>query len=272
MELFYRKSGTGDPVVILHGLYGSSDNWYSFARMFGTGYSVYLVDQRNHGNSPHHHEHNYLVMSEDLKDFLQMHAIRKPVILGHSMGGKAALAFGMKYPEMVSKMIVVDISPLGYGKHHNAPENTIHERIIHAMLSIHPGILTSREDADRQLQKSIAPPSIRQFLLKNLKRDREGKFYWGLNLQAIANNLTAIFDSVVPDNKGAEDIPRFPLLFIKGEYSGYIKSHDEKAIHDYFPWAVIVKIAGAGHWVHAEQPEALLKAVLEFIRTASADS
>ena len=270
MELFFRKSGKGDPVVVLHGLYGSSDNWYSFARMLGTDYSVYLIDLRNHGNSPHHPEHNYHVMCEDLKEFLQSHGISKPVILGHSMGGKAALAFGIKYPDMVSKMIVIDISPLGYGRHHNSAENALHERIIRALLSINPDVLTTREEADKLLQKSIAPPAIRQFLLKNLKRDHEGKFYWGLNLQAIADNLPAIFDSVVPEVMGLHIIPEFPLLFIKGEYSGYVKPSDEKAIHEYFPWAGIVKIPGAGHWVHAEQPEALLRAVLEFIRTSSA--
>jgi esterase len=270
MDLFFRKSGAGDPVIILHGLYGSSDNWYSVARELASENTVYLVDQRNHGNSPHHPDHTYEVMREDLKAFMHRHGLSKSIIIGHSMGGKAALAFGIKYPEKVRKMIVIDISPLDYGKHHNSTENTIHERIIRAMLSIIPDVLASREEADKLLQKSIAPPAIRQFLLKNLKRNPEGKFYWGLNLQAIADNLPAIFASVIPDNMDSQQIiPRFPLLFIKGEYSGYIKKHDEKAIHDFFPWARLVTIQGAGHWVHAEQPEALLNAVHGFIHTAS---
>jgi len=265
MELFFRKSGAGDPFVILHGLYGSSDNWYSVARDLSSEFTVYLIDQRNHGNSPHHPEHNYDVMSEDLEVFLEKHTIHKPVILGHSMGGKTALAFGLKHPEMVSKMIVVDISPLGYGKHHHSPEHAIHERIIHALLSIQPDILTSRDEADMLLQKSIALPAIRQFLLKNLKRKPDGGFYWALNLQAIADNLSAIFAGVIPEIRSDQNVPRFPLLFIKGEYSGYIKKHDEKAIHDFFPWALIETMHGAGHWVHAEQPAALLKTVRDFI-------
>jgi len=266
MELFFRKSGSGDPIIVLHGLYGSSGNWYSIARELSSELTVYLVDQRNHGNSPHHPEHNYEVMCEDLNMFMQQHGIDKSVILGHSMGGKTALTFGLRYPHKVSKMIVVDISPLGYSSQRNSPESVIHERIINALLSIHPDQIKDREEADQRLKKTIAPPQIRQFLLKNLKRNPEGMFYWALNIHTIADNLPAMFASVIPDDISIkQDLPRFPLLFMKGEYSAYIRSRDKEAIRLYFPWAKIEIIAGAGHWIHAEQPAAFLNSLRAFL-------
>ena len=266
MELFFRKSGAGDPVIILHGLYGSSDNWHSIGRELATEHTVYLIDQRNHGASPHHPEHNYPALRDDLYEFMQKHGISKPIILGHSMGGKTALAFGLKYPEKVAKMIVVDISPLGYASHQNSPGSNIHERIISTLQTIRPDLLTSREEADRLLQKTIAPLAIRQFLLKNLKRSAEGKFFWSLNVDALAENMPAIFSGILPESTDEIPIPRFPLLFIRGEFSTYIRSKDEEAIHQYFPWAGITMIPGAGHWVHAEQPEAFLKNIRNFIQ------
>ncbi len=268
MELFFRKSGTGDPFIVLHGLYGSSDNWYSVGHELARTFTVYLIDQRNHGNSPHHPEHTYPVLAEDIREFMQAHHIDRSIILGHSMGGKTALAFGLRYPERVTGMIVVDSSPLGYGDLPDSPERIVHERIIHALKSINPETLSSRGEADKLLQQTIAPPAIRQFLLKNLKRDRNGKFYWALNITALEENLPAIFAGVIPDNCGNSGYDsRFPLLFIKGEYSGYIRSRDEAAIRQCFPGASLELIKGAGHWLHAEQPEALLKMVMAFVRS-----
>lgn len=266
MELFFRKSGSGEPIIVLHGLYGSSDNWYSIARELSAQMTVYLVDQRNHGNSPHHPEHNYDIMCEDLNMFMQQHGIAKSVILGHSMGGKTALAFGLRYPHKVDKMIVVDISPLGYSSQRDSYETITHKRIIDALLSVHPDQIKDRKEADQLLKKTIAPLRIRQFLLKNLKRSPEGVFRWALNIQGIAANLPAIFASVIPGNTPV--IPtttQFPLLFMKGEYSAYIRRRDEEAIRQYFPWAKIEVIAGAGHWIHAEQPAAFLNSLRVFL-------
>jgi esterase len=269
MELFFRKSGKGDPLIILHGLYGSSDNWYSIARELSANHTVYLIDQRNHGHSPHHADHNYDVMREDLHGFMQKHNLERAIIMGHSMGGKTALAFGIKYPEMIVKMIVVDISPLQYSSRSDSTESVTHERIIRSLLSVHPEQLSSRDEADRILLKTIAPPAIRQFLLKNLKRSADGSFYWAMNIQALADNLPAIFAGVIPgENSGEQVIQDFPLLFIKGEYSGYIRRRDEEAIRHTFPRAQLITIAGSGHWVHAEQPVAFLEAIRSFINTA----
>jgi esterase len=263
MDLFFRKSGTGDPLIILHGLYGSSDNWYSIARELDNEHTIYLIDQRNHGNSPHHPEHNYPVLSHDLYEFMVNHHLDKSIIMGHSMGGKTALAFGLKYPEMVHKMIVVDISPLGYDK---LSAGADHEKIILALQFVEPALIVSREDADKKLQRFITSLSVRQFLLKNLKRTTDGKFRWGLNIQVLAENMPAIFAGVIHENiTDPRSIPQFPLLFIKGEYSGYITNRDEESIRHFFPWAELVVISKTGHWVHAEQPKAFLKAVNDFL-------
>jgi pimeloyl-ACP methyl ester carboxylesterase len=267
MVLFFRKLGSGEPVIILHGLYGSADNWYSIGRQLANSYLVYLVDQRNHGNSPHHPEHNYDLLSRDLDEFMQLHQISKAVIMGHSMGGKTALAFGMKYPEKVKKMIIIDISPMAYSMESGADEANSHRKIIHSLLQLDVDHLINRGDADRQLRESIPSPAIRQFLLKNLKRTRDGKFKMALNVKVLAENMPAIFDGIIHENiSDPRTIPQFPLLFIKGERSGYIGPGDEEAIRHYFPWSGLKVISGSGHWVHAEQPEALLKVVDHFIR------
>jgi pimeloyl-ACP methyl ester carboxylesterase len=266
MDLFYRKLGSGDPVVILHGLYGSADNWHSIARELASTYSVYLVDQRNHGNSPHHPEHDYNLLSNDLNEFIVKQHLNKPIIIGHSMGGKTALAYGLKYPDRVNKMIVVDISPLGYDNAHDPPGSISHERIIRALMSIDPDLIISREDADNKLKQTIVSATVRQFLLKNLKRTPGGNFRWTLNLSALAENMPAIYASVIPEkNIDPDDFSHFPLLFLKGALSGYIGQKDEEAIRHYFPWAEFIVISGAGHWVHAEQPGAFLKAVHNFL-------
>jgi pimeloyl-ACP methyl ester carboxylesterase len=186
--------------------------------------------------------------------------------MGHSMGGKTALAFGLKYPEQVKSMIVVDMSPLGYNHLHDSSGAMQHERIINALLKMDIDQITSREDADLQLQPSIKSKAVRQFLLKNLKRTPDGKFRWALNLQALAGNLNRLFAGIPEENEmSPANIPEFPLLFIKGELSDYIGFRDEQAIHQYFPWAELVVIQGSGHWVHAEQPTSFLKTVRSFL-------
>jgi pimeloyl-ACP methyl ester carboxylesterase len=266
MKLFFRHLGSGEPLIILHGLYGSSDNWHSIGRELSAEYSVYLVDQRNHGNSPHSSDHSYSLLSDDLQEFMAGQNLDSALIMGHSMGGRAVLQFGLNHPDKVRKMIVVDISPMGNEFRQNAPEIMVHNRIINALLQVDTGLITSRDEADKQLQQSIALASIRQFLLKNLKRTPEGKFRWAFNLKTLSEKLPDIFTGIIRENEiNPESIPQFPLLFIKGTLSGYIRPEDETSIRKYFPWAEIKAIPGAGHWVHAEQPAAFLQAVREFI-------
>lgn len=266
MELFYRKTGSGKPLVILHGLYGSGDNWYSIARMLSGEYTVYLVDQRNHGDSPHHPVHDYKSLSSDLYTFLTSQNLDKVILTGHSMGGKTAMAFGLEHPEMIEKMIVVDISPLGYSGDSDAPEIRMHKKIIPALKDLDIKNISTRQEADRQLSQTISSPLIRQFLLKSLKRNHEKKFVWALNLDALEKNMPAIFGGIVDEvQTGTREIPVFPLLFIQGEKSGYIRQPDLEAIHKYFPHASVATIQNTGHWVHSEQPQAFVEIVRRFL-------
>ena len=270
MNLFFRKTGSGKPLIILHGLYGSSDNWHSIGRQLAATHTVYLLDQRNHGKSPHDPEHNYKVMSSDLYAFMQQQTIEKAIILGHSMGGKTAMAFGLAHPEKVTGMIVVDISPLSYDSNNQSSAGGYHMQILNAIGNIAEDTLTSREEADKMLAKDITSPVIRQFLLKNLKRSGDGKFRWALNIQALAANMPAIFAGIIHEQTtDPRSIPDFPLLFIKGERSPYIDTRDEVAIQHYFPKAQIVTIPKAGHWLHAEQPKAFLEAINNFLSSAN---
>jgi esterase len=265
MELFFRRLGTGNPIVILHGLYGSSDNWYTIGRALADKYEVFIPDQRNHGNSPHSPQHDYNAMSDDLNDFFIQHNLKRAVILGHSMGGKTALAFGLKYPEKVEKMIIVDISPFGYDET-SAPEVISHEQIMRSLMALQPETLKGRQDADNRLQNQIRSEPVRQFLLKNLKRDSEGIFYWTMNLPVLQQHLPEIYATILPSEQTRPgDIPDFPLMFIKGENSGYLRKEEFDNIRHYFPHAELAEIAGAGHWVHAEQPDDFLKTIRDFI-------
>jgi esterase len=267
MELFFRKSGSGEPLIILHGLYGSSDNWHTIGRELSSHYTVYLVDQRNHGNSPHDPVHTYTAMAADLYEFMQNHVESPAIIIGHSMGGKTALLFGLQHPEMVAKMIIVDISPIGYNMANVSAAGHYHLQISKALAAVNPDRLKSREEADRILASDIPSVSVRQFLLKNLKRTADGHFKWNLNLEALSENMQAIFSGVVGENTGDPAIiPQFPLLFIKGERSEYIRSNDEEAIRHFFPRAALQIIPRAGHWVHAEEPAKFLEVVNEFLK------
>jgi|WetSurMetagenome_2_1015567.scaffolds.fasta_scaffold40899_3 esterase len=269
MELFCRQTGSGEPLVILHGLYGSSDNWYSIGRELASSFSVYMIDQRNHGNSPHNPAHNYPVMTDDLYEFILKHRIGKSIIIGHSMGGKTALEFGIRHPELVEAMIVVDISPLAYSIESDTTRSMDHLQVIRLLKSLDTGRLKTREDADILLQQQIPSLRVRQFLLKNLKRALDGKFFWALNIDALEHNMTAIYDGVIhPGATNPAIIPEFPLLFIKGALSDYIGPDDAAAIRNFFPWAELAVITGAGHWVHAEQPAAFLQALKNFLASS----
>lgn len=265
MKLHFRKLGAGHPLVILHGLYGASDNWYSIGRALSDTYEVYLVDLRNHGQSPHNPVHTYASMAEDVAGFFSHNHIGKAHIIGHSMGGKTGLSFALQHPDLIEKMIMVDISPCAYDPE-AWPEADRHARIMQALIDLDLGSIHTREEADSVLEKSIRQAEIRMFLLKNLKRHTGGKFYWALNLPVLANSLMDILAGVVPcAGLEYEELPVFPLLFIKGSMSSYIDSNHMEAIHRIFPCSMIREIPDAGHWVHAEQPQVFLETVRSFL-------
>jgi esterase len=261
MELFFRKYGEGPPLIILHGLYGSSDNWVSIGRKLAKNFEVFLIDQRNHGKSPHSAAHNYQLLKDDLLDFMNVQSIEKAIIIGHSMGGKVAMFFAADYPERISHLIVADISPRSY-KTTNSSQLLAHNTIIKAMYNMDFYGITSREDIDEILAKSIPEPRIRQFLLKNIKRSKENEYSWSLNIKTIKNELVHIMDGL---NENQQEITGFPILFLKGENSDYILKNDEIIIEKIFPYADLETIPNSGHWMHAEQPEIFIKKITDFI-------
>jgi pimeloyl-ACP methyl ester carboxylesterase len=251
MKLFYREYGSGRPVIVLHGLLGSSDNWLPQARMLSDTYRVLVVDQRNHGQSPHHESFTYADLVNDLRVFIEHHQLSGPVLLGHSMGGKVAMQYALNYRSEVDKLIVADIAPRAY--------DIRHDYIVHGLKAIPIASVKSRQEADEALASYIQDPAVRQFLLKNLMRKPEGGFAWRINLDAIEKNLENISGGLV----GAGNC-NVPALFIRGEKSDYITDADQQVIRHYFPKASIVTLP-AGHWVQAEQPEEFVRVVKAFL-------
>ncbi len=257
MELFYRKFGDSgqQPLVILHGLFGISDNWVSFARRIAMeGFEVFIPDQRNHGQSPHSGNFNYLALTDDLFEFLDEHEIENPMLLGHSMGGKVAMRFALENPETVKKLVVVDISPRAY------PPRIQHKKILQAMQHIDLDQIKTRRQAEEQLKALIHEERIRLFILKNLHRTEQNRFEWRLNIEGIETNLDDMFDAIE-----TAAVYEKPALFIKGGASDYILPEDYPRIRKNFPRAEIISIAGASHWVHVEAPERFYQLAYGFL-------
>jgi esterase len=252
MELFFRVHGEGTPVVILHGLFGSSDNWLTVSKPLAESHKVYLMDLRNHGRSPHSEHFDYNLMVTDLKDFFDQQNLNRVILIGHSMGGKVAMNFSQEFPGYVKKLIVVDISPRQYPVHHDT--------ILEALTSLDLRNLRSRQEADEHLQKFISEMDVRQFLLKNLYRNEKQEFLWRINLPVIDSNIEKIGDPVYK----RQNYPG-PVLFIRGGKSRYISDEDIDEISNYFTDFNLTTIEKAGHWVQAEAPAEFLAAVKGFI-------
>ncbi len=253
MKLFFRKTGEGQPILILHGVFGSSDNWFSISKMFAEkGFAVYALDARNHGQSPRSEEFSYELMAADLNEFITEHQLEKPVIIGHSMGGKTVMHFAMSYPERFSKLVIVDIAPKFYPAHHS--------HIIQGLTSIDLENLKNRNDAEAQLAKYVSNVGERQFLLKNLYRTESGTFDWRINLPVLSREIYQIGGDFT-DTKSVFE----PALFLRGSESGYIFDEDIPSIQTIFPNAIIVTIDGAGHWIQAEKPTEFVAAVVDFV-------
>jgi pimeloyl-ACP methyl ester carboxylesterase len=264
MELYFRKSGKGPPVVILHGLYGSSDNWMTIARMLEKEFELFIPDQRNHGKSPHSKEFNYTLLTQDVVDFFSQQQITKAVIIGHSMGGKVAMHVARKFPELVSSLILVDIAPKNYYSDLNE-ESLAHVSILEALQKLYLPSITSRDEADHLLSYDLKDEKLRSFLLKNLKRTGDRKFEWLLNLHAIKENFSEISEGFLASDWDNIQIEGFPVLFIKGEKSNYISKEDIPVIKRIFPAADLIEIPETGHWLHAEKPAEFAKTVNDFI-------
>ena len=252
MLLHYKSFGEGKPLIILHGFLGSLDNWQSIAKELAANYQVFILDVRNHGKSFHDNKHDYASMVADVHYFIDHLGLSEVTLLGHSMGGKIAMSFALKYPLLVTKLIVVDIAPKIY-----LPG---HEDILHALSKVNPKELKSRQEAVDIISTYIHDPSVVQFLLKNLDRLGDGSFGWKMNLPVLIDQYKEMIDF---PSKGLFD---GPTLFLKGEKSDYILPSDEAIIQHYFPKAKIVSIKNAGHWVHAENPTDFISETSNFLK------
>ncbi len=251
MELHFKKIGSGQPLVILHGLFGSSDNWQTLGKRFGEDYEVYLVDQRNHGHSPHSSEFSYELMAHDLYGFFRENHLYDAVLLGHSMGGKTAMQFAQSNPDLLEKLIVADIGVKGYPMHHGP--------ILEALNAVKPNERKSRGEADKVMSQYIDDPGVKQFLLKNLYWKEKGLLDWRFNLEVLEREMPNILNAL------PEIQVNIPTLFIRGEKSNYILDDDFDQIKERFPNSDIKTIKDVGHWLHAEAPDEFYDLVVEMI-------
>lgn len=255
MELHFRALGHGQPLIILHGLLGSLDNWFTHAKRFAETFQVFLLDLRNHGSSPHSEEFSYELMTDDLAEFFVRHQLQHTRVIGHSMGGKTAMHFALRHPRLVAKLVIVDIAPRAY-----AP---VHKEILDALLALNLQNFQRRDEMDSALQAAIPEPAMRQFLLKNVGRSTNGGFFWKPNLAAIRKNYAGLNPAL-----DSEQIFSGPTLFLRGDKSDYVSDDDFKSAQRFFPNSKLRTIADAGHWVHAEKPEEFFQVVLQFLTEA----
>lgn len=257
MELFHNQYGdSGPPFILLHGLLGAHGNWHTLSRTaFQDVARVYAVDQRNHGRSPHADAMDYPTLATDLRRFIDRHDLAPAAVLGHSMGGKTAMQAALSHPDRVDRLIVVDMAPKAYPPHHT--------KLLDALARIDPTAYDGRDEIDDVLAEDVPSWPIRQFLLKNLDYDGE-TYTWRMNLDAIRahyDDITAALPRM-PTYEG-------PALFVRGGASDYVADEDREGIRARFPNAELVTIDGAGHWVHADAPDALAEVVTDFLTEAA---
>ncbi|QMW00246.1 alpha/beta fold hydrolase [Spirosoma foliorum] len=254
MKLFFRQTGeTGPAIVILHGVFGSSDNWLTTSKTIAAyGYRVFALDQRNHGQSPRSNDQDYQSMAADLREFLIDQNLDNPILVGHSMGGKTVMQYAMLYPGTFQKLVVVDIAPKFYPVHH--------AQLIKGLKAIDLASIKGRNEADAVLQQYEPLIPVRQFLLKNLYRNEQGGFDWRINIPVIERELHGIGEELTNPQ-----IVTAPTLFMRGSESPYILDEDIPTIKRIFPNAQIETIQGAGHWVQAEKPVEFVDVLMKFV-------
>jgi esterase len=251
VNLKYREYGGGSPLVILHGLFGSGRNWHSIAERLSTDHRVICMDIRNHGESPHDDEMNYTAMADDLRALLNKLQISTTRIIGHSMGGKAAMWFALTEPDAIERLIIVDIAPTTYSDRYSA--------LLAAMRDLPLTTLATRASAETHLAKSVPDRVVRKFLMQNVVH-RDGALCWRINIDAIQRGMPALM--AFPAATSSFDQP---CLFIRGANSNSAGPEHQAAIHELFPAATIATIENAGHWPHAERPAEFLAAAVDFL-------
>ena len=240
-------------LILLHGLFGMSDNLLVLGKLLAEEFQVLLPDLINHGNSPHRTLMDYPSMANDVFQLMDSMNIASASIIGHSMGGKVAMQMATDAPARVERLIVVDIAPVDYPPRHNG--------IFASMNSVARAKIASRKEADAMLANNIPELFIRQFLLKNLSKDDEGNWYWRMGLEEILDAYPAISAAPVFRHAYAGAV-----LFIKGERSDYLLKDHEPAIKTWFPNAQLRIVEGAGHWVHSDKPQVYHSLVKRFLK------
>jgi esterase len=253
VDLFFRKYGEGKPVIILHGLLGMSDHWINIAKKIAeNNFAVYVPDLRNHGKSPHSDLFNYETLSSDILALIHRQSMDKPVIIGHSLGGRIAMLFSTKNPQVVKSIFIIDIGI-------NNVDTGLME-LATMMLKTELSAMKNRKEIEKYFDAKIYDPLIKQLVLKNIGINKSKEFEWKVNLPVIVKNLPVILSGI--DIKGTFTGPSF---FIKAEKSNYLKDAELDEIREYFPKAELFEIRGAGHWIHTDTPEKLTRLILQTI-------
>ena len=256
MKLHYKIYGTGQPVIIMHGLFGMGDNWRTIARMMESQCQSIVVDMRNHGRSPHDPVMNFEVMADDILELMDDLGLAHATLLGHSMGGKVAMHFALHHPERVTGLIVVDIAPKIYPPHHTA--------VIEAISSVDFEQMQDRSSIEQAMAAYLGnDQSTIQFLMKNISRDEDGRLEWKPNMPVIIEAYQNLMEDI------GHPLPfDGPSLFVRGERSRYISDSDLPRIKSLFPATDLIAVPDAGHWVHADAPEALVRILTDFLENA----
>lgn len=250
MKLHYRELGEGQPLMILHGLFGFSDNWQSHAKKLAEYYRVILVDLRNHGHSPWSDDFSYDLMADDVFELCEDLKLEDFILVGHSMGGKVAMNFAQKNEILLDKLVVVDIGIKEYPMHH--------EHILAGIHSVDLPNITARRQAEDQMSAHIDSEGIKQFLLKNLYWKERGVLEWRMNVHVLEREMKNILSAMPQEEVSV------PTLFIRGAMSNYILDEDIESIEELFIDSEIETIENAGHWVHAEAADVFLETLLSF--------
>jgi esterase len=256
MQLNFKSLGQGRPLVLLHGLFGSLDNWLGVTPKLAQHFQLFLPDLRNHGASPHSPEMNYPAMAADLAEFFDAQKLDAANLLGHSLGGKVAMQFASQFPHRVEKLIVVDIDPRAYPHEHDV--------IFAALLSLDLKKFQNRKEVEDTLAPAIPDLTLRRFLLKNLRHTSDSALEWRIPLNAIFENYPKLCRPLPAKEPFSK-----PTLFIRGGQSPYIDDADYPLIHQFFPAATIETIPQAHHWVHADAPNEFVRLILEFLNNSN---
>lgn len=252
LELNYKSTGQGQPLVLLHGLFGSLENLGLLSRALAEQYQVYAVDLPNHGRSPHTERTSLPLMAQQVKDWMDAKGLNKAILVGHSLGGKVAMELALTYPESVVSLVVIDIAPVAYPPSHGD--------VFAGLSSLDPASLGSRSDADLLLLRYVPEPAVRSFLLKNLVR-QDQQFAWRMNFAVLQRDYGAMLQA----NRVDAMFPG-PVLFLKGENSSYIRAEHEADMRSRFPAAGVKIVADTGHWLHAEKPSLTQRLLIKFLQ------